>query len=151
MKELFVPLIAGLLGTLAMSALLLLPARLGFARVDVIRAVGAYITRKRETAFLPGIIIHFALGIIFAYLYFWFFRLSHLPLNLLSGLFAGIVHGAVVMLIVTIGVLEHHPMKRYQRRGPMTALSQLLGHAIYGAVVGAVTGLLAHGTFFPGS
>ena len=137
-KEFFVPPIAGLLGTLAMSALMLLPAKLGVGRVDVVRAVGAMITKNRETAFVPGIILHFVAGILFAYLYRGFFYISHIPPNVLSGLFTGGVHGVLVMLFVAIAVLEHHPMKRYQRRGPMTGFSQILGHAIYGAVIGLV-------------
>jgi uncharacterized membrane-anchored protein YitT (DUF2179 family) len=138
MKEIIVPLIAGLLGTLAMSSLLLLPSSLGFARVDIIRAVGAFITKDRETAFKPGLAIHFAAGVLFAYIYFWAFRFMNLPLHALSGMFTGAIHGAVVMLYVSIAVLEHHPLKRYQERGPMTGISQLLGHIIYGLVVGAV-------------
>lgn len=142
MKELIVPLIAGVAGTLAMTLFMLLPARLGIARVDVIRAAGAWVTRNRETAFLPGMVIHFAVGIFFGYVYYWFFHLSHLPLDWSYGLFGGLVHGAIVMLIVGITVLEHHPMKRYQRRGPMTGFAQVLGHAVYGTVVGAVLGAL---------
>lgn len=140
MKELIVPLVAGLIGVIAMSLFMLLPAKLGLARVDVIRAVGAFISKKRETALVPGLIIHGLLGIVFGYIYYGFFHLSHLPMNALSGLFGGLVHGVVVMLFVGITVLEHHPMKRYQRRGPMTGFAQVLGHAVYGAIVGAILG-----------
>lgn len=138
MNHLIVPLIAGLLGTAAMSALMLLPARLGIGRVDVIRAVGALITRDRGSAFGPGIVIHFCIGVAIAYFYFFVFEFMKIPLDTLTGLFAGAVHGALVMLVVAIAILEHHPMKRYQRRGPMTGFAQVLGHAVYGAVVGAV-------------
>lgn len=137
------PLIGGLLGTLAMSVLLLLPARLGIGRVDVVRAVGAYITGDRAHAFGPGIIIHFVIGVIFAYLYALIFQFTHIPLTPLSGLFAGAVHGVLVMLIVAIAVLEHHPMKRYQRRGPMTGFAQVIGHCLYGLIVGTVYWLIA--------
>lgn len=140
MKENVVPFVAGLIGVITMSLFMLIPAKLGLARVDVIRAVGAFITRKRETAFVPGMILHVIMGIACGYAYYWFFHLSHLPMNALSGLFAGVVHGVVVMLFVGISVLEHHPMKRYQRRGPMTGFAQVIGHAIYGLVVGAILG-----------
>lgn len=142
MKEHLVPLLAGIAGTLAMTVFMLLPARLGIARVDVVRAAGAFVTKNRETAFVPGMVIHLGAGVLFAYVYYWFFHLSHLPLNALTGLFGGLVHGAVVMLIVGVAVLEHHPMKRYQRRGPMTGFAQVLGHAVYGTVVGAVLGAM---------
>jgi hypothetical protein len=141
--NLLAPLLGGLLGTAAMSLLLLLPARLGIARVDVIRAVGAFITGDRQHAFKPGIYIHFALGVFFAYVYYFGFRFTHIPLTPLGGLFAGAVHGVLVMLVVAIAVLEHHPMKRYQRRGPMTGFSQVVGHCVYGLIVGTVCWYLA--------
>ena len=135
----FVPAIAGLLGTLAMSAFMLLPARLGYARVDVVRAVGSWITKNRDTAFGPGLVLHFVAGIIFAYIYYAIFSfIKGIPINALSGLFAGLVHGVIVMMYVVITVLEHHPNERYQRRGPMTGLMQLIGHGIFGLVFGLV-------------
>ena len=42
------------------------------------------------------------------------------------------------MLFAVVAILEHHPDKRYQQRGPMTAFAQLLGHIIYGIIVGII-------------
>ena len=128
------PLLAGLLGTLIMALLQLLPAKLGWTRVDIIRAAGTYLTRDRETAFVPGMIMHFVVGIIFVYVYYFGFAFvgGGLSLNALTGLFAGAVHGVLVMLVVTIAVLEHHLMEQYHDRSPMTAFSQILAHAVYG-------------------
>jgi hypothetical protein len=39
---------------------------------------------------------------------------------------AGFIHGIIVMLLVCIAVMEHHPIARYHERGPMTGLAQLL-------------------------
>ncbi len=139
-----VPALAGLLGTLAMSAFTLLPSKFGLPRVDIIRAVGSYVTKDRDSAFGPGLVIFFIAGVIFAYIYYAIFSyIRGIPINALSRLFAGLVHGAVVMLYTVIAVLEHHPNPRYQRRGPMTGLMQLIGHGIYGAVVGLVCGMYA--------
>ena len=89
-------------------------------------------------------ILHFVAGVIFAYLYYAIFAyIKGIDLNWISGLFAGLVHGVLVMLFVAIAVLEHHPVKQYQRRGPMTGFLQVLGHGIYGLVVGAVIHALA--------
>lgn len=134
-----VPALAGLLGTLAMSLFLWIPEKLGFARLDIIRAVGSYVTKKRETAFLPGLALHLVAGVIFAYIYYGIFLfIRGIPINALTGLFAGLVHGVVVMLYVVITVLEHHPDEHYQRRGPMTGLMQLFGHGVFGLVFGLV-------------
>ena len=51
---------------------------------------------------------------------------------------AGFIHGIVVMLLVCIAVMEHHPIARYHERGPMTGLAQLLAHIVYGVVVGLI-------------
>jgi len=42
------------------------------------------------------------------------------------------------MLLVSIVIMEHHPIARYHERGPMTGLAQLLAHLIYGVVVGLI-------------
>ena len=143
----FVPLLAGLLGTVAMALLLQIPAWLGMPRIDLMRAMGSYITGDRERAFMPGLIIHFAVGIVFGYIYYWAFRFTQIPLTPLHGLFAGAVHGTLVMLVVSIAILEHHPNQRYQRRGPLTGFAQLIGHVLYGLVVGVVCWQLAPYTF----
>jgi hypothetical protein len=51
---------------------------------------------------------------------------------------AGFIHGIVVMLLVCITVMEHHPIARYHERGPMTGLAQLFAHIVYGVVVGLI-------------
>ena len=147
MQGILVPLLAGLLGTTAMSLLLQLPNWLGLPRVDLVRAMGSYVTGNRETAFMPGMAINFLIGIVFGYIYYWAFRFTTIPLTPLHGLFAGAVHGTLIMLVVSIAVLEHHPDKRYQRRGPMTGFAQLVGHLAYGLVVGLVCWRLAPNGF----
>ncbi len=128
-----------------MSLLQLLPVGLGRTRVDIIRATGAYLTHDRETAFVPGLVVHFLAGIFFAYCYYYSFVFmgGGFSLNAATGLFVGAVHGVVVMLVVAIAVLEHHPLDRYHDRSPMTALSQVLAHAVYGLTVGIVCHTLA--------
>ena len=137
------PLLGGLLGTAIMTLSLLLPKWLGFGKVDVIRAVGALITRKVHHAFAPGLILHFLSGIIFAYVYYFFLSLSHIPFNALSGLLMGTLHGVIVMLLVSIMIMEHHPIAYYHTRGPMTGFAQLLAHMLYGVIVGTVVQLMS--------
>ena len=136
------PLFGGLLGTLIMTIALLLPNWLGFGRVDVIRAVGALVTRRAHGAFVPGLMLHLFSGIIFAYIYQLILSLSHIPLNAMTGLMMGSLHGAIVMLLVSIAIMEHHPISYYHTRGPMTGFAQLLAHMLYGVVVGTVVQLL---------
>ncbi|MEO6054229.1 MAG: hypothetical protein ABIP97_09475, partial [Chthoniobacterales bacterium] len=65
-------------------------------------------------------------------------HLAKMPVNFMMGGMLGLVHGIIVMLMVTIVVMEHHPVTKYHDRGPMTGLMQLFAHIIYGVIVGAV-------------
>jgi len=121
-----------------MTLFLLLPRWLNLGKVDVIRAVGALITGKTENAYGLGMAIHFASGIIFAYLYYFFILLSGFPLTWGMFLMAGAIHGVIAMLLVGIVIVEHHPITRYHDRGPMTGVIQLIAHIVFGAVTGLV-------------
>jgi hypothetical protein len=136
------PLIGGIVGTAAMTGLLLFPRGLGIGKIDVIPAVGALITGKEEHAFSIGYIVHFTSGIIFAYIYWGILLLMKLPIVWWAFGMAGFIHGIVVMLLVCITIMEHHPIARYHERGPMTGLAQLFAHIVYGVVVGLIVDAL---------
>ncbi len=126
------------MGTAAMSVLLLFPRWLGIGKIDVIPAVGALITGKAENALSIGYVVHFVSGIIFAYVYWGLLVLMKIPIVWWAFGMAGFIHGIVVMLLVCITVMEHHPIARYHERGPMTGLAQLFAHIVYGVVVGLI-------------
>lgn len=142
MKTVIFLLSGGLAGTAAMTFFLLLPRWLGWAHVDVIRAGGSLVVgSSNRSAFPVGLSIHIAMGIGFAFVYSAFLSLSSLPFNALTGLLLGSIHGVIVMLLVSILIMEHHPEARYHDRGPATGLAQLGAHMIYGTIVGLVAGL----------
>ena len=141
MKQFLIPLIAGLIGSFAMASLMLVPAKMGIFRIDVVRAVGALVTKERHNAHAPGMIIHLVVGAFAAVFYKWIFDYMGIPLFWATGLFAGLVHGVLVMLLVSIFVLEHHPVKRYQRRGFGTGFAQIFGHGVFGLIVGFTIGM----------
>ena len=112
--------------------------------MDTVLAIVTLATKNRDTAFVPGLVIFFILGIIFSYIFYGFCAyIRGIPMNWLSGLFYGLVLGAVSMLYLVIAVLEHHPDKSYQRRGPMTGLMQLVGMGVFGLIVGWLCGTWA--------
>ena len=121
-----------------MSVFLLFPRWLGIGKIDVIPAVGALVTRRAENIFAAGYIVHFFSGIIFAYIYWAIIAAMRLPVTWWTFGMAGFIHGILVMLLVAIAIMEHHPIARYHERGPMTGLAQLFAHIIYGVVVGLV-------------
>ena len=142
MKTVIFLLSGGLAGTAAMTFFLLLPRWLGWAHVDVIRAGGSLVVgSSNRSAFPVGLSIHIAMGIGFAFVYSAFLSLSSLPFNALTGLLLGSIHGVIVMLLVSILIMEHHPEARYHDRGPATGLAHLGAHMIYGTIVGLVAGL----------
>jgi len=121
-----------------MTIFLLFPRWFGIGKIDVIPAVGALITGKVENAARPGFILHFVSGIFFAYVYTGVILAMKLPLAWwIYALFGG-VHGVIVMLLVCIVIMEHHPIAQYHDRGPMTGVSQLIAHIIYGVIVGLI-------------
>jgi len=130
-------LLGGLLGTAAMTVFLLFPRWLKLGNVDVIRAAGMLATRDESKAFSVGFFVHIASGIGFAFIYLGLFHLMSLPLNVMTGFLGGAIHGVIVMLLVSITIMEHHPIAKYRDRGPMTGLMQLVAHVIYGVVLGA--------------
>ena len=137
----FLLLISGIAGTSVMTAFLLAPRWMGWANVDVIRAGGALVVGGlSRSAFPVGFAIHSTLGIVFAFLYAAFLHFSSLPFNALTGLLLGTLHGVVVMLLVSILIMEHHPVARYHERGPATGLAQLAAHMLYGFTVGLIMG-----------
>lgn len=121
-----------------MTVFLLLPRWMGVAKIDVIPAVGALVTGRTENALAPGLVLHFVSGIFFAYFYWGVLLAMRLPLVGWTGALCGAIHGVIVMLLVCIVVMEHHPIARYHDRGPMTGLAQLIAHLVYGLVVGLV-------------
>lgn len=138
MTQVILPFVAGLLGTVVMTVFLLLPRWMNIAHVDVVRAVGALITRRADGGYVPGLAVHLVSGVLFAYVYQAVLHFSHVPFTFASGLLLGGVHGVIVMLLVCITVMEHHPMAKYHRRGPMTGVMQLIAHLLYGGTVGLV-------------
>ena len=135
-------LLAGCAGTSVMTLFLFIPRWAGWSKVDVIRAGGALVVGMNSKAFIVGMGIHLLMGVGFSYLYAAFLGLSHLPFNTLTGSLLGSLHGVVVMLLVAILIMEHHPIARYHERGPATGLAQLGAHILYGATVGWVVGLM---------
>jgi len=121
-----------------MTAFLLLPRILGWGNIDVILAVGSLITKNSDRAVSYGYYLHFLSGICFAYIYWGLLTLLTLPIVWWTFGLAGFIHGIIVMLLVSIAVMEHHPVARYHDRGPMTGVAQLFAHIIYGVVVGAI-------------
>ena len=69
MKHFIAIILAGLLGTTCMTSVMSVIHRSGFANADMVRAIGSMVTRTYENSLMPGILIHFTSGFIFAFIY----------------------------------------------------------------------------------
>ena len=144
MKSILVIILSGILGTSGMSLVMWLITRSGLANADMIGAVGSIYTRSSENALLPGIIMHFTAGIIFAFLYVVFlslFSLGSVGAYIGMGAMTGVFHGLVVSFLIVVLVAEHHHIEQFQKAGAEVAVAHLFGHIIYGLIVGAVIGI----------
>ncbi len=137
-------LVAGLLGAAAMEIVMWLITRDGWAKANMIVALGSLITRTRENAFRTGAVVHAVAAFGFAMLYAYLmgrFGLAHLPDAFFAGIGFGIIHGLVVCLALVWVVAERHPLEEFQDAGLAVGVSHFAGHVAYGAIVGLVIGL----------
>ncbi len=137
---------AGLAGTALMTLLMTVIHRTGLAQADMIRALGALITRSYERSLVPGLLIHFASGAVFAFPYVFVLGGLDLPSTAATiglGALIGFVHGFVMSFILVAAVSEEHPVEQFREAGFEVAAVHVLGHVAYGVGVATVAGLLA--------
>jgi hypothetical protein len=140
----FTSLVAGILGASAMEVVMWLITREGWAKANMIVAVGSLLTRSRENAFRTGMMLHAISSFGFAMLYAFAMMklgLSHLPTSFFVGIGFGFIHGLVVSLMLVWVVAERHPLEEFQEAGLAVGVSHLAGHVAYGAFVGLAVGL----------
>lgn len=135
---------AGVLAGAAFLGAMWLMTRSGLSRGNMVVALGGMITKSRVNALRVGFILHTISAIGFAMVYtlliVWL-GASALPEALMIGLATGFFHGLVVSLMLVWVVAEGHPFEEYNDAGLAVGVAHLLGHVVYGAVVGLVVGV----------
>lgn len=145
---------AGLIATSVMVFFLYLPLVWRGDYYDVLGALGSAITHQLDArARFLGALIYFGGGVVFAFFYGWavaallqgelpipqFVVFGDLPaeVNLfypILGAAIGLGHGILVAFILTIVVIEHHPLEDFRERF-ILVISQIISHVAYGATV----------------
>ena len=138
-------LLAGALATAAMSLTMWAIHRSGASKADMIRALGSLLTKKTENALFPGIVTHFLSGLMFAFPYA--ILVNALSLNAwwalgLAGMVLGLFHGFIVGFLLVAFVAESHPLEAYRDVGVSVAVAHVMGHVVYGAIVGLCCAVL---------
>jgi hypothetical protein len=138
LQYIYIPVIAGIIGTSGITAFLWAIDKSGWANADMVRAVGSLFTKAYENALRVGLMVHFTAGIIISAIYLHFLSILNLP-GFLSLIFIGgvigFVHGFVFSFVMVI-MSEHHPVEKFRQTDFQVALAHILGHVIYGGLIG---------------
>lgn len=132
-------LLAGLLATTVMIAVMSLIHRLSWANADMIRAIGSLYSRSYEMSVVPGLVIHYSAGLSFALLYSCLIAIA--PVDggggvVILSLLAGLVHGLMVSLFLAVLVAEHHPLREFRDASFGVLAAHGVGHVFYGGTLG---------------
>ena len=144
MNTIILTALAGVIGTAGMSLALWGISRTGMANAAMIRAIGSMFTGSYEDSFGPGLVVHFIAGIIIAFIYVALISLlapGSLAGTIAYGGMIGLAHGVAFGFLLVVSVAEHHPLEQFRRAGLEVAIAHLIGHVIYGVLVGTVVGL----------
>lgn len=140
--------VAGLWGTFALTAFLMVGLSLGWVHLDFARLLGGLVMPLNRMGRVVGLVMHAAAGIGFALLYAWIFDLVGLWPSAWTpfvGAMFGLFHWVFSMFLIDVARAYNPHIRKGQevdpgtwgiKLGPQEALMQLVGHLIYGAVVG---------------
>jgi hypothetical protein len=151
----------GFAGTLALTTLLGAASELGLTRIDIPFLLGTAVSVDRTRAKVIGYALHFAAGLLFSVVYYALFVAIDLTGWWLGALF-GVVHGVFAgTTLVNVLLPFVHPrmgtpttaadsaplleppgfmLLNYGRTTPIVTL---VGHVVYGALIGGFASLAA--------
>lgn len=144
----------GLLATVAMTTIIHASQGLGFSRLSLSFLVGSLFTGNRARASVIGFMFYTIGGWVFAAFYWWVFVGLGIASWWLGALLGGL--HALFLLVVVLPLLPYlHPRMATEYDGPTatrrleppgfmglnygrrTPLTACVGHAVYGAILGA--------------
>jgi hypothetical protein len=144
----------GFLATLVQSVIAASAQGLGLTRMNIPYMLGTIFTANRDRAKLYGFMSHMAMGWMFSLIYVVIFdSIGHS--GWWRGALIGIVHGTFLLTVVVSLLPGLHPRMASEQQGPTagnmleppgflamnyglrTPISVLLGHALFGILLGA--------------
>lgn len=143
---LFLGAVSGLVGAFAMAGFMSKVSSAYSKRVDMIRALGSYFTGKTEGADELGKRIHAVSGLFFGALYFVCMQLMGalaFPYSIFLGIGFGFFHGLIMSYALMFYASEKHPIESYRNATLEEGLLHLVGHIIFGTVVGLMGALFS--------
>lgn len=143
-------LLAGLLGTLAMTSWMYVAHAFGVGRHNPGFFLGTLLFGVTRKAFAAGLVIHFLVGIIAAAVYAAVMSLLNIPGGVLWGMLFGVVHWLVLMIAYGLVASWHPAVQRGAIQNPgffglnegwTEPAMSFIDHLLFGALVG---GMLAY-------
>jgi hypothetical protein len=142
----------GFVATAVLTAILVAAQLARQTRMDLPTMLGTFVTADLDRARVPGIVIHFGIGQVFALFYASGFSLIGHSGWLLGAGF-GLVHGMLALTLIIPALPGIHPRMASERTGlefsvlePPALFAQnygrrtvavtLLAHVVYGAILG---------------
>ena len=135
---------AGFIGTLVMTILMYMAPLMGMPKMDIAAMLGSMFTggmpQPWSGAWWTGMIIHFIDGtIIFSLIYaYWLY-----PILAGSPWLRGTEWGLILFVLAQAIVMPMMGMGFFSASAPqpfMSVIGSLIGHIVYGAILGAVAG-----------
>jgi uncharacterized membrane protein YagU involved in acid resistance len=140
--------IAGVPGTIAISAVMAMAPRMGMPKMDIVDMLS---TMFGKTNRLMGWMMHFMMGIVFALIYIFLWSVGVGSPTWINGLVFGGVHWLVAGMVMGIIPMMHVGIKRGEVQAPglwmtnnggmMAFVGGLIGHLVFGVVVALVYNL----------
>ena len=144
LRLILMPIVAGLIATGGMTAFLWAINRTGWTNADMVRAVGSLLTKSYDNALGVGLVVHFVNGMIIAAAYLHLLSLLYLT-SLGFEIFGGAVIGLFQGFVVGWGIIRfahRHPVAQFQEADYQVAIAHLIGHVIYGLLIGTIFGIM---------
>ena len=150
--NIFAAIIAGIIGTIVMTGMMIMAPRMGMPEMDIVGMLGTMFSEKPNKQM--GLAMHMMNGIIFAIIYatLWNAGADFGGSLLISGIIFGIVQWLIVGMVMSMIPMMHTGIKAgtvaapgpymTNRGGMMAFMGGLMGHVVFGLVVGLVYGLL---------
>lgn len=141
--------LAGLLGTLAMTSTMYLAHAFGVSRLIPGFYLGTFLFGIHRSAYATGLVLHFLIGVVIAGIYAAVMSLLGIPGGIGWGLLFGAVHWLVAMVFYGFIGPWHPAVRRHELDAPgffarhegwTESMGSLVDHLLYGAIGGGILG-----------
>ena len=143
--------VAGLVGTVVMTMVMVMAPKMGMPKMDIVGLLGSMF--KKEGVRPIGMAIHFMMGIVFAVIYAFVWSKGIGRASVGYGALFGTIHWLIVGLIMGMIPILHAGIKAgtvkapgiymTNNGGPKGFMGGLVGHIVYGITVALIYSLIA--------